>query len=584
MRLIATSLYASLLTGISVFCMGQPQSVDSRAIVFFDVTIIPMDRNVVLPHQTVIVEGDRIAQLGPASGTIPPLGATRIDSSGLFLMPGLVDCHVHLETALGARPNFGDGPLFLTAGVTTVINLRGSPEQLRWRSELEKGELIGPNLYTAGEFINEPSEKTPEEVEREVESQVREGYDLLKLHEIEDTSFNYLTTSGLSRPAYHQLIESARVHNIPLVGHIPTELGLPAALAEGQNLAHIVMYVEGYFVPINTKAFRRSMMVGIVGLLLVIGWCIGSLALWPVHRLRQKASQPQTASLLQQALFSVLLYSVTILLLSAVYASLEWLGDNRWIVAITAGGVLAMTIGGWVGIRMISAWKLASAWRMRIPIFVLCCGVALHSGSLLFFIPLSWRSTTFAMKKIAAQSKAAHIMVMTTLVVDHALDMATDPDMKLLSKTARKDWGVDDGSIARGPRLLQGMLGPHMQWFQEQLLHELHAQGVPLLLGTDTFGFAGVPPGTSVHKELELLQESGLSPYDALRTATVNPAVFLGKPKQFGSIAAGTRADLLLLKANPLADPRAIQPMGVMVRGRWLPRNELERMVHAAPK
>lgn len=76
-------------------------------------------------------------------------------------MPGLVDSHVHLETALAARPEFGGGPLFLAYGVTTVFNLRGSPEQLRWRSEIENGKIAGPNLYTEGEFINEPAENTP---------------------------------------------------------------------------------------------------------------------------------------------------------------------------------------------------------------------------------------------------------------------------------------------------------------------------------------------------------------------------------------------------------------------------------------
>ena len=115
-------------------------------------------------------------------------------------------------------------------------------------------------------------------------------------------------------------------------------------------------------------------------------------------------------------------------------------------------------------------------------------------------------------------------------------------------------------------------------------MRELYEYGVPLLLGTDTFGFPGVPPGASVHKELKLLHDSGLSPYDALRTATVNPATFLDKPDEFGSIAVGSRANLLLLEANPLAELQVVgRPLGVMVRGRWISRSDLQRMIHTLP-
>ena len=66
-----------------------------------------------------------------------------------------------------------------------------------------------------------------------------------------------------------------------------------------------------------------------------------------------------------------------------------------------------------------------------------------------------------------------------------------------------------------------------MRWFQRYVVHELHPNGVSLLLGIDTFGFTGVAPGISTHEELKLLQESGLPIYDDLLTATVNPAIFL---------------------------------------------------------
>jgi imidazolonepropionase-like amidohydrolase len=95
----------------------------------------------------------------------------------------------------------------------------------------------------------------------------------------------------------------------------------------------------------------------------------------------------------------------------------------------------------------------------------------------------------------------------------------------------------------------------------------------------------GVPlivPGASLHRELQLLTESGLTPYEAIRTATINVAVFLGKGEEFGTVAEGKRADLLLVDANPLQDlARLKAPVGVMVRGKWLTREELHQRLTA---
>jgi hypothetical protein len=164
---------------------GNAQGTKSnQTIAFLGVNVITMASSQILTNQTVLVQGDRIAQIGPASLLMVPEGARRIEAAGQYLMPGLTDTHVHLEAWLGARPEFGDAPLFLASGVTTVFNLRGHAEQLDWRKRIQNGEILAPNLYTAGEFIDEPRVKTPEEVEAEVARQARDGYDILKLHPI----------------------------------------------------------------------------------------------------------------------------------------------------------------------------------------------------------------------------------------------------------------------------------------------------------------------------------------------------------------------------------------------------------------
>lgn len=87
-----------------------------------------------------------------------------------------------------------------------------------------------------------------------------------------------------------------------------------------------------------------------------------------------------------------------------------------------------------------------------------------------------------------------------------------------------------------------------------------------------------VLPGFSLHKELQNLVEAGLTPYEAIRAGTSDAAAFLRQEGEFGAVAAGRRADLLLLKANPLENVNNVSKrVGVMVNGHWLPEAELQQ-------
>ena len=87
-------------------------------------------------------------------------------------------------------------------------------------------------------------------------------------------------------------------------------------------------------------------------------------------------------------------------------------------------------------------------------------------------------------------------------------------------------------------------------------------------------------PGFGTHREMAAMAEAGLTPYAVLQAATRNAAEYLNASGEFGTIEAGKRADLLLLDANPLQSvANASRVAGVMVRGRWLPRAELDRML-----
>lgn len=102
---------------------------------------------------------------------------------------------------------------------------------------------------------------------------------------------------------------------------------------------------------------------------------------------------------------------------------------------------------------------------------------------------------------------------------------------------------------------------------RQRMVKALFDAGAPLLIGTDS-GIGRTAPGSSVHDEIDEFISAGLTPLQALRIATVEAARFLGEEDEFGRIAPGLRADLLLVSANPLDQPAALRtPIAVFAKG-----------------
>jgi imidazolonepropionase-like amidohydrolase len=109
--------------------------------------------------------------------------------------------------------------------------------------------------------------------------------------------------------------------------------------------------------------------------------------------------------------------------------------------------------------------------------------------------------------------------------------------------------------------------------------------GVPFMAGTDTAAGVHVFPGFSLHEELALFVQAGLTPLQALQTATLNPARFMGRLADMGSVAEGRVADLVLLDANPLTDIHNTRRIrGVLLAGRYFDRAALRRMLQEVAK
>ena len=108
------------------------------------------------------------------------------------------------------------------------------------------------------------------------------------------------------------------------------------------------------------------------------------------------------------------------------------------------------------------------------------------------------------------------------------------------------------------------------------MIGEAHAAGVPILLGADSPQIFNTP-GFSIHRELAAMVAAGLTPFEAIASGSTVPAEFLRQSAEWGSIAPGLSADLIVLRDDPLADianTRSIE--AVMVRGRYLPRQEID--------
>jgi imidazolonepropionase-like amidohydrolase len=157
--------------------------------------------------------------------------------------------------------------------------------------------------------------------------------------------------------------------------------------------------------------------------------------------------------------------------------------------------------------------------------------------------------------------------------------VTTDPRLKYIPLAIQKRWteAASAGAAIKSKSFERKL----------QVVGAMHRAGVPFLAGTDT---AWIQPytyaGFSLHDELALLVQAGLTPMEALQTATVNPARFLGTETDLGTIEKGKLANLILLTANPLEDIRNTQKIdSVVLKGKLLMRGDLDNLLeHVATR
>jgi imidazolonepropionase-like amidohydrolase len=439
-----------------------------QPVAFVDVTVVPMDKEQLLLHQTVLVAGGRIAQVGPSASTKPPRGALSIDGKGKFLMPGLADMHVHFirpATSIDSQPSASSKPsvptviaasasadheqenqafglLFVASGVTTVRNMWGDPGINAFAREVDSGRVLGPHIYATGPvtdgnppvFVGGRAVETKSEAEAAVKQDKEAGYIALKV------------LNRLSLDAYNWLVSSAKAQGLPVVGHVPYAVGLRRVIEARQ---YSIEHLEGF---------------------------------WESLQPDESIATASWRTLVEKADFSKL---------------------PPLVEAIQSGGV--------------------------------------------------WNCPTLVLNQVLTDD--AEWQRRIALV---------PPDIPGRYRKMYPQWNPDAALTLKA--------------YQQSIfmMRVLHESGAHLLLGTDSFK-PTVIPGFSLHQELQSFAEAGLTPYEAIRAGTVDAAIFLHQENEFGTVATGRRADLLLLEANPLQDVKNVSKRaGVMVNGHWLTEAELQ--------
>jgi len=472
------SLYLLLLLLIpnTLPIVAQPQQkvIPQTQIAIAHVGVIDTNSGSVEGDMTVVIVGNRIAEMDSASNVKVPNSTQTIDAKGKFLMPGLWDMHVHIFGA-GRFPIVT--PLLIANGITGVREM-GTCVPLATingiRKKIAEGKLLGPRIVAAGPVVDggfkdwtNANVATPSEAREVVRSLKQQGADFIKIYD------------NLSRPAFFAIADESRKLDIPFAGHPPDTVSDREAAEAGQkSIEHLVG------IPSACSTDEAKL-------------------------------QPQYEQALNEPDFS-----------------------------------LANAIATRADIRAIDSFsatrckELASVFRTR----------------------RTWQCPTLVVTRAtyAYEAISTKDWRLKYIPKNWISDWASFPENDLWFKDLTP---ADREGLARVYRRLVESAGI------------FHRDSVDFLAGTDV-SRPYIFPGFSLHDELGLLVEAGFTPGEALKTATYNPARFLGMLDRLGTVDKGKLADLVLLDANPLEDIHNTEKIqAVIVNGKYLDRTALDKLL-----
>ncbi len=212
----------------------QPPPAIDRQIVFRNVNVITMVSDTVLPNRDVAVKNGIITAIVATGRSNWNTDALVIDAAGKYLLPGLAEMHAHVPPVDDLEPMQEVLMLFALNGVTTIRGMHGHPKHLDLRAKLRSGEIFGPRFYTSGPPLAGDDIKTPEQAAEAVRAQKQAGYDFLKI-----------LMPPLSKACFDATVTTAREVGIPFAGHVPSTVGVYAAIEAGYaTIDHLDGFVE----------------------------------------------------------------------------------------------------------------------------------------------------------------------------------------------------------------------------------------------------------------------------------------------------------------------------------------------------
>jgi imidazolonepropionase-like amidohydrolase len=221
---------------------GEVSFAKAASVAFVDVTVLAMDGERLLTHQTVVTRGGSILTVGPANSVKVSSESRTIDGRGRYLTPGLVDMHAHflrppnpgkkqdLDFQRYLQYNELIAFLNIANGVTSIRNLYGHPEIDRFSARIRKGEIPGPTVYSTGPITDgEPPSIVGVRVVTNAEQAKAAVHD--------DKSHGYVGIKPYSRltlEAYRAIVQAAAAENLPVMGHLPSAVPLEEAIHSHQ--------------------------------------------------------------------------------------------------------------------------------------------------------------------------------------------------------------------------------------------------------------------------------------------------------------------------------------------------------------
>ena len=233
-------IFFPLLTALLVvpyLSLAEPSS----QLAITHVTLIDGSGHLPQPDQTVLIEGHRIAAVGPTAKIKVSKTARTIDAAGKFLLPGFWDMHVHLA-GINADPAWSKQvllPLLLANGITGVRDMGGDLDALlSWQRDIESGALLGPHIVASGPFLAASGRKTPEQYPVANADAARAAVDDLKKR-----GANFIKIISMpSRDAFFAVADECKKQNIFFAGHLPFEIGVIEASNAGMHSIEHLLY------------------------------------------------------------------------------------------------------------------------------------------------------------------------------------------------------------------------------------------------------------------------------------------------------------------------------------------------------